>query len=131
MKNPRAGGRVPTRASDASEADLREWIRTLARSTGWRLYFTHRSDRSPAGWPDVQLVRGDRLVLAELKRDLGPKGGGPAPTDEQRGWLDALARVTRVDACLWRPADLDAIAATLSANEEAPGLWVPAPRVTT
>jgi hypothetical protein len=114
--------------ADHSEAELREWLRVLCKRTGAKLYFTARSDRSPAGWPDVQIVRGSRLYVAELKRDRGPKGGrggGTPLTAAQRGWLDALAGVDRVHVALWRPADLERIGAALTVNETPPGLWVP------
>jgi hypothetical protein len=113
--------------TDHSEAELREWLRELCKRTGAKLYFTQRSDRSPAGWPDVQIVAGARLYVAELKRDRGPKGGrgGGSPlTDVQRGWLDALAAVDRVHVALWRPADLERIGAALTVDAETPGLWV-------
>jgi len=37
--------------SDATERDFREWLRALTKQIGAELYFTQRSDRSPAGWP--------------------------------------------------------------------------------
>ena len=49
------------------------------------------------------LVRGDRLVFAELKRERS------YPASAQRHWLAALGAVTDVDAHLWRPSDWPAI----------------------
>jgi hypothetical protein len=96
----------------------------LAQRLGWLAYHTHRSDRSPAGFPDLTLVHpgAGRLVFAELKRQ---KRSNPTPA--QVGWLDALERVGdrinddlyhesayeplaerlgRVSAYLWRPLAL-------------------------
>lgn len=98
----------------------------LALALGWMGYHTHRSQHSPAGFPDLCLVHpgAGRLVFAELKRE---KRSNPTPA--QVAWLDALGviadRVVRpgtiparvpeqitghpvasVDVYLWRPSDL-------------------------
>ncbi len=78
----------------------------LARLKGWRVYFTQRSDRSPAGFPDLWLTRNGVLLVRELKRD------GKVPTDAQQHWLRAL-RLAGVDAKVWRPQDWPAIQAEL------------------
>ena len=77
----------------------------LAKAFGWRHYFTYRSKFSPAGFPDLVLVRGERLIFAELKM---PKG---RVIDLQREWLNDLRVVARsiqtgnVEVHVWRPAD--------------------------
>lgn len=113
----------------ATEAQFREWLRALCKRIGARLYFTYRSERSPAGWPDVQIVSRGRLFIAELKRDRGPREGTShaAPTPDQRGWLDSLASVDRPPVvALWRPLDLEAISAALiDRDKPTPGLWGP------
>ena len=88
----------------------------LADGSGWRGYHTHRSDRSPAGFPDLVLVKGYRLIFAELKRQKGGK-----TSTAQLEWLEDLERLTRlpqvhhgdcpevpspVEVYLWRPLDL-------------------------
>lgn len=91
----------------------------LAQRLGWELaYHTHRSDRSPAGFPDLALVhvRKGLLRFAELKRQKRSKTS-PA----QVAWLEGLERVADrvadldpsgvpvpaiVDVYLWRPLDL-------------------------
>jgi len=97
----------------------------LADSLGWLGYHTHRSDRSPAGFPDLVLVHpgAGRMIFAELKRQKRSN-----PTEAQVEWLDAVNRVadsigddrhqlaasaweaeqypTRLIAVLWRPRDL-------------------------
>ena len=90
----------------------------LAQGLGWGLaYHTHRSDRSPAGFPDLVLVnvRAGRLVFAELKRQR--KSAKPSPA--QVAWLEGLEQVRYsagdyeqhppfepVRVYLWRPLDL-------------------------
>lgn len=79
----------------------------LADGLGWRGYHTHRSDRSPAGFPDLVLVRRGWLIFAELKRqDRKAK-----PSAAQEEWLDDLGEVEArlypfVTAHVWRPLDL-------------------------
>lgn len=90
-------------AGDMSEADLLGWIATSARMLGWLCYHTHDSRRSEAGFPDVCLVRGDRLIFAELKTLRGKV------TDAQQRWLDAFAGVPGVVVHVWRPDQLDEI----------------------
>jgi hypothetical protein len=41
-----------------------------ARLMGWMCFFTTDSRHSPAGWPDLVLIRRRRIVFAELKADL-------------------------------------------------------------
>jgi hypothetical protein len=55
------------------------------------------------GTPDFVLARGGVVLLAELKTDRG------RPTPDQVAWLGAAGGHGR----LWRPADWDAILATL------------------
>ena len=88
-----------TQARKMSEATLLAQVRALARALGWLGYHTHRSDRSEPGWPDLVLVRGDRLLYRELKTSTGRLM--PA----QQTWLDAL-RAAGADASVWRPEDL-------------------------
>lgn len=93
----------------------------LAQRLGWLAYHTHRSDRSPAGFPDLTLVNPSkgRLAFAELKRQ---KRSNPTPAQVE--WLEALGvieREERIDLAqrdleglvepavtvhLWRPLDL-------------------------
>lgn len=99
------------------EEELRENIRTLATTYGWRLYFTWRSVKSPAGFPDLVLAHRQRreLVIAELKREL-PERPSPSvlaklsPTPAQQAWLDDLAAIAEASAgavqtFVWRPSD--------------------------
>jgi hypothetical protein len=82
-----------------TEADLQANVVALAGHRGWLSFHVFDSRRSAAGFPDLVLVRGDRLLFAELKRERG------YPTPDQRRWLAALGEVRTVAAQLWRPSD--------------------------
>lgn len=59
-----------------------------------------------AGWPDLTLVRDQRIVCAELK-----SGTGRLTTDQQL-WLTRL-EAAGVECYVWRDTDYDEIVATL------------------
>jgi hypothetical protein len=104
------------------ERGFQDAVVDLARLNGWRTAhfrpaLTQKGWRTPvaadgAGFPDLILARGPRLVVAELKRESGKTSG------EQDQWLDAFAAVAAmnplVEVHVWRPSDWDTIAATLS-----------------
>ena len=89
------------------ERDFQSHVVTYARLKGWLCYHTHDSRRSEPGFPDLVLVKGTRVIFAELKSKTGKT------TKEQEQWLRALSGVETVDACLWRPEDWDHILQTL------------------
>lgn len=95
------------------EADLQAAIIETARTFGWRVAH-FRPARTKHGWktavaadgkgfPDLVLVRGDRLIFAELKSDRGK------PSPDQEAWLAGLELVAQacdlVEVHLWTPAD--------------------------
>ena len=90
-----------------SEKQFQEQVRDLAKIFGWKYYHTWRSIHSPAGFPDCVMVRGERLVIAELKSEKG------IISDKQQEWLDALKEIPCVEAFLWRPDDIEQIAEVL------------------
>lgn len=104
-----------TRPVDISEAALLSHVLELAHMLGWRAAhfraaMTKHGWRTPVaadgkGFPDLLLVRGKRLIVAELKSRTGRL------TAEQQDWLDALADVA--DVYVWRPDDLEQIAEVL------------------
>jgi hypothetical protein len=52
-----------------------------------------------AGFPDLVLVRGDRLIFSELKTDTG------RVSDNQRQWIEALEATCKAEVYVWRTAD--------------------------
>ena len=82
------------------EAELQAAIVETARLLGWFVYHTHDSRGSEAGFPDLVLVRGRRLLFAELKV------GRREVTLEQRVWLAALEEAAvETETYVWREAD--------------------------
>lgn len=92
-----------------TERDLREWVRDLCKLFGWKIYFSWTSIHSPRGFPDLVLANHDqkRVIFAELKNEKGRL------TPAQEEWLDTLKACGQEDY-LWRPADIEEIAAVLS-----------------
>lgn len=84
-----------------TEGELQGFVVTLARLHGWLAYHTYDSRRSEAGFPDLCLVRGGRVIFAELKSEKGKV------TAAQQRWIDALTASGTVEVYLWRPSDLD------------------------
>jgi hypothetical protein len=100
-----------------SEAAFQTQVTQLAQYYSWRVYHTHDSRRSPAGFPDLVLVRPPELIFAELKTEKG------RVRPEQADWLADLEAVARtlavegvraLDVCLWRPSDFDVLHARLA-----------------
>jgi len=77
-----------------------EWFHVRAGRTldSWR---TPGSGTMAKGWPDLVLVRGSRIIFAELKRD-----GGKVTPDQNR-ILDVLGKAA--EAYTWMPKDWDFI----------------------
>ena len=100
-----------------SEKDFAQSIVDLATLTGWKVYRTFDSRRSPEGWPDLVLVK-DRLLFRELKSMVGKT------TWQQNEWLIAL-RNAGEDVGIWRPSDWDAIEILLRGGRlcECPAGW--------
>ena len=76
----------------------------------------HVGDRGAAGFPDLVLVREDRLIFAELKQD------STYPSAKQREWLDLLLSAARRvgddllpkwEVYIWRPRDWDEVQVAL------------------
>lgn len=82
-----------------SERDFMGQVVDYARLSGWRAYHTYDSRRCEPGFPDLVLVRGNRLVFAELKTRTGRLEA------EQLEWLGALDMVDTVESTCWRPDD--------------------------
>lgn len=91
------------KATAIPERAFQQQVLDLARLCGWRAYHAFDSRRSEPGFPDVVLVRGDRLIFAELKSRNGRVRA------EQWDWLGDLGAVERVETHLWRPDDFDSI----------------------
>lgn len=89
-----------------TERDWQNQVHRLAFSLGWKYY--HAPDNRPvngriqkvvAGFPDLVLVKGERLIFAELKREQG------IVAEAQTEWLAALA-ATGAECYVWRPSQM-------------------------
>lgn len=83
------------------ERDWQAMVTAAAQHLGYLAYHTHDARRSQPGYPDLCLVRGERLVFLELKTERG------RVRPEQQVWLDALSQVPGVVAMVARPSQWD------------------------
>lgn len=100
-----------------TEADFLRQVIDLARLLGWRTAhfrpaWSSRGWRTPVqgdgiGFPDLILVRRDRMIAAELKREVGG-----TVSSEQLLWLKAFDDAG-LETGIWRPSDLTRIAEEL------------------
>lgn len=109
---------TPVWQLELTEAEFQSQVCQLAELYGWswahfRPAMTKYGWRTPvsgplgAGWPDLVMVRGDRLVFVELKRDR------TKPTGLQDTVLTILSQ-TRAEVYVWRPRDWDLVMEVLT-----------------
>ena len=110
-QDQRSPGRASPEDREAEERFLAR-VRSLAKANGWLCYHTHRSDRSEAGFPDLCMTNGARLLFAELKSTTGKL------TAAQAVWLDLLRHTEHCEVFCWRPTDWPAIVTTLTGRAE-------------
>jgi len=84
-----------------TEKQFSQQVVDVGKTFGWLVYRTWRSIHSPAGFPDLTMVKGERLIFAELKSAKGKV------SPKQEEWLDALKAVA--ETYLWRPDDFEGI----------------------
>lgn len=97
------------------EADLQKAVINMATAAGWRWFHPPKAGvrkngsvrTTVPGFPDLTLVRGERLVFIELKRETGVVS--PAQADWHAALHQAGAEVYVV-----RPSDLPTIRRILS-----------------
>jgi len=95
-------------ASQISEAEFQNTLRTYARLKEWLYYHPYDSRRSDPGFPDTVLARDDRIIFAELKK-MGGRISKP-----QRTWIDTLKEHPTVEVYIWFPSDWDQIEEVLA-----------------
>lgn len=88
-----------------TEREFQREVVKRALLFGWKVYHTYDSRRSAAGFPDLVMVRGDRLIFAELKTEEGKL------SEDQEKWLTALAKTGQAE--VWRPSMMDKIVRAL------------------
>lgn len=87
---------------ELTERDWQQQIKALAVIYHWKYYHTWTSIHSPRGFIDVVMVRGNRLIFAELKSAQGKL------TAYQQEWIEALT-ATSAEVYVWRPSDFNVI----------------------
>jgi len=90
-----------TRALKTPEDTILRNLVKEGTNLGWLTYHTHDSRRSPEGFPDLVMVRGNTMLAWELKSETGQ------PTRAQLTWVAALMQVTRLDVRVVRPEGLE------------------------
>lgn len=102
-----------------TETELQVQIIATARDLGWKAVhwrpamtshgFRTAVQGDGVGWPDLTMVRDNRMICAELK------SAGKQLAPAQEAWLDALKKVPGIEVYLWRPDQWEngAIVATL------------------
>lgn len=85
------------------EKDFQGFVVSLAGFTGWAIYHTYDSRKSTAGFPDLVMLRGNEMIVAELKSEAGKV------TPPQQKWLDAFKAVHIIEVAVWRPSDQKAL----------------------
>ena len=100
----RPQGRV-LRPGAMSERELSRNVVKMAELRGWRVFTISQTkaaglrSHTGVGYPDLTMVRGSRLVVAELKSRRGRLRPG------QLEWLTGIAAVPGCEGHLWRPRD--------------------------
>ena len=94
-----------------TEKQFQQQIIDLAKICGWKEYHTWRSIHSPAGFPDLILVRDCVILAVELKSKKGKI------TEAQWDWLEALGK-TGVGVYIWGPSEWEDIVRCLR-NDQA------------
>jgi len=106
-----AGGKIPE-----SESGFQKAVIDLAHLRGWICHHarpaqTNKGWRTPiqgdAGFPDLVMARGSRVVVAELKSDTG------RVSPHQAEWLARLSHAL-TDVHVWSPKDFEAIKEVLA-----------------
>lgn len=99
-----------------SEAEFQSQVTQLAENLGWQwmhVVTTGTGHNFPLrgtmkkGWPDLMLVRRERMIFAELKGERG------LVTPLQQ-WCLAILDQAGAEAYVWRPSQLAEIAGCLT-----------------
>ena len=95
-----------------SEKEWQGQVVELAQWLGYEhIYHTWNSVHSPAGFPDLIILDGKVMIVAELKREDG------ILSPEQYFWLVAFLEVTPA-VYLWKPSDFESVIKVLMANRK-------------
>ena len=99
------------------EKTFQQEVRQIARLYGWADYCAWNSQHSPAGWPDLTLLRPPHLIFAELKTDTGRL------TTPQTRTLNLLRGCQHISAYCWEPSDYDRIHNAVAPENDPPASY--------
>jgi len=85
---------------EITEKQFEAQVKEVAKLFRWKYYHPFLSKWSESGYPDITLVRGNRLIIVELKSEKGKL------TKAQAQWLWAL-RKTPAEIYIWRPRHME------------------------
>lgn len=88
-------------------------VTSLAKDLGYWVYHNWTSIHSPRGLPDLLMVKGDRLLWAELKNEKGKL----SPHQED---VMALLKAAGQEVYLWKPSMMHEIAEILARRDRSP-----------
>jgi len=89
-----------------TEKQFQTAIVEYAKKQGWLIYHTYDSRRSEPGFPDLVMVRRNKVLFRELKTEKGRL------TEPQKVWAAKLKKAG-ADYAVWRPSDLQEIFVSL------------------
>ncbi len=107
-----------------SETAWQQQVVTGAETLGWHIFHDNATNRprkcrscgaytpgrrNVKGFPDLVMVKGPRLIVAELKDEYG------VVSEEQQAWLDWFRAVPGVEVYTWRPRDSAEVTRVLAA----------------
>ena len=82
---------------ESSEADFQNAIIKLAKQNGWLIYHTHDSRKSQSGFPDLIMLKGNYMIVSELKSRTGKL------SEAQAQWIKAFEGVKITNINIWKP----------------------------
>ena len=97
----------PHLLSQIKEKTFQQQVIQLAELKGWKHYHTYNSKRSVAGFPDLLMIKENRIIIAELKSQKGKL------SEAQKEWLMAFIDTEKVEVYTWRPSDWQKIQGVL------------------
>src|SRR5690349_561238 len=94
------------------EKDWHLIVEQFARIMGWTHYHTYDSRKSDPGFPDLVLIRDDRLIFVELKAQRGKL------SPDQERWQELIYGVAgacpaHVSYYCWKPENFDTMVEAL------------------
>lgn len=92
--------------SRQTEAAFQATVTEMAERLGWISVHFPNAIINPSGWPDLTLIKGRRVIFAELKTERGKLG----PKQQER--IEEL-KFIGAEVYVWRPSMLDEVEATL------------------